>query len=846
MISNFETHQRIVSSCANEAELHSNWFTLLATAYFDVAAGEIQHERRGPKGIIDVKLVKNGRCQIAVELKSPDVTDLDSHFLQAHQYAFSFNYYRDGKVVHPLGILTNGKKAVVFDGSLPKAQALASKEVINLETSEGFEAFCKILARIHEGSLGHDRLHRAPYIDTRPAGILDDKLQEEFRVFLRKIWDVVEEPVLAFDYWVQLFLVAVLRDHGIIPNSVLKELERTGNIRGITVELNRLLNENFIPLNNEWSDLIWEIYGETGKFCTRLNLLHADTLGYAYESVLKQVHGDNANSTSVYTPQELAEELIAKLSPRVDDTVLDSAAGSGTLLCVAAELAWASVPKNLIDQEKLKRFFEEHLIAVDRDIYALKCCKAMLLCTFIKILDKDPQELGERWTLPKLGQIHHSNLFDAKLDKTVSLVVGNPPWGNIDAPNNRVGLRTQDRSMFRGSFRNIYSDDSDVCIYVVRYMLSGSMFRLSRDFRGGFLLKQQVLRNTSHEKFRTWAGEENFRFVDHGSRQRFPHSPASLVAECLIGVRQDSPFITKVSADQSNGAVLNEGLPISDLIVAANGFQPSNKGVYVSLAQRITSTTARERWVKALYPRAPSLVPVIWDSESAEEIMFVPRGVAFPHSIVRLTADERSELEGRAQVAADFPYSWRGCEKLEAYGEDLETPRIFMPREPARGERVRAAIDLEGSGIGTSGHSVWLKRPEVPDGLFRCLIAWVSSKYFMQQLEIAEINLRAHGFSFEPNEVNKLRVPDWVLTEQTLNWTNSVLEKGTVTAADYTALDALASQQGLTQLSASISEMRESRRQIEDLLAKAAEAKKSKKKKVAKKVQRKKVRSRRA
>lgn len=834
----------MVASCDNEAELHSNWFTLLASNYFNVGLGEIQHERRGPKGIVDVKLVKNGRCQVAVELKSPDVTNLDAHFLQAHQYAFSFNYYRDGKVVHPLGILTNGKKAFVFDGSLTKAQAFASKEVLDLETEDGFAALQLIFSKIASGNPGHDRLQRAPYVDTRPAGILDDKLQEEFRTFLKKIWDVVEEPVLAFDYWVQLFLVAVLRDNGIIPNSVLKELERTRNILGITGELNRLLNENFIPLNNEWSDLMWEIYGETGKFCTRLNLLHADTLGYAYEGVLKVVHGDSTQSTSVYTPQELAEEMIKKLEPRIVDCILDSASGSGTLLCVAAELAWSAVPKEKIEQEQLKKFFEEQLVAVDRDIYALKCCKAMLLCTFIKILDKDPSELNGKWSLPKLGQIYHSNLFDVRLNKTVSLVVGNPPWGNIDAPNNRVGLREGDRELFKTTYRNVYSDDSDICIYVIRHMLNGQMFRRADNFRAGFLIKQQVLRNTSHDLFRTWSTQENFRFIDHGSKQRFPHSPASLVAECFVGIRQDQPAVVRLNAADTNGVDLNSGMPVMDLIVAANGFQPSKKEVYVSLASRITDKDDRKEWVKALYPSAPSVVPVVWSARSAESIMLVPRGQKFPSSVVALTEAEKQSLKNRAQVAEKFPYSWRGCEKLEHYGAKLNNPRIFMPREPARGERVKAGIDLKGTGVGTSGHSVWLKRPEVPESLFKCLVAWVNSKYFMRQLEEAGINLRAHGFSFEPNEVRKLRVPSWVLTSEVHSWTNTVLTSGIVTAADYSTLDAFCGRSDLMPLSAEISEMMSARRKIEELLAKAAEAKETTKKKVAKKTKKKKTKKR--
>jgi hypothetical protein len=276
--------------------------------------------------------------------------------------------------------------------------------------------------------------------------------------------------------------------------------------------------------------------------------------------------------------------------------------------------------------------------------------------------------------------------------------------------------------------------------------------------------------------------------------------------------------------------VFNEGIPLSDLVVAAKGFEPSNKGVYLALANRIEKQEDKQKWIKALYPSAPSVTPVIWNCKSAKSILFVPRGTQFPSTLIRLTSDEKQALKERAQVAADYPFSWRGCEKLEFYGKQLKNPRIFMPREPAKGERVRAAIDLSGTGIGTSGHSIWLKRPEVPASLFKCLIAWINSKYFMQQIEVAEINLRAHGFSFEPNEVRKLRIPEWVLTEEVLTWVETVLANGIVTSSDFQTLDDFCTKAELTPLSAQVGEMMEARRKIEELLKKTASAKKSLKK----------------
>lgn len=801
----FDRHRQIVSSCVNEAELHSNWFTTLAACYFDLAKGEIQHERRGPKGIIDAKLVKGNRCRIAVELKSPEIEGLlESHFLQAHQYAFSFNFFKDGMVVHPLGILTNGKKAIVFDGSISKTPSEASKEVLDLSRPEDYEKLCSIFQRVANGELGHPRLHKPEFIDTRPVGVLDKQLQSELKTFHEKVLEIVEEPVLAFDYWVQLFLISVLRDHGIVPNAVLRELEQTANIRGITLELNRLLNENFIPLNNEWSDLMWQIYGETGRFCTRLNLLNADTLGFAYESILKIVHGSDANSTSVYTPEDLAIEMIERLTPNIDDVVIDSASGTGTLLCVVSEIAWKT--KNPWDDpDRFRRYFEDQIIAVDRDIYALKCCKAMLLCTFVKILDADPSELSASWSLPKLKHLYHTDLFDARINKSVTLAVGNPPWGNIDAPENRIGLKAEHRKLIKEDYRNVYSDDSDICIYVVRHMLAGSMFRLANGFRAGFLIKQQVLTNVSHTKFRQWANDQGMWFVDHGSTKRFPHSQASLVAECFFGVVK--------SVDAAKPISEPEGVRISDLVVSALGFQPSLKDVYISLANRITGSD-RTKWVKPMYPTVDRMKRVVWNSRSAEKIMFVPRGTAFPGDVVTLTANEKSSLKGRAQVAQKFPFSWRGCEKIESYGPALKNPRIYMPRDPATAERMVAGIDLSGSGIGTSGHTIWIKRDEVPLSIFKCLVAWLNSKSIMEQLEVCGVSRRAHGFTLTPSETRKLLAPEWVFTEEVRDWVDRVIQAGDVTAADLATLDDFAIRSDLTPLESDFEEMLETQEEL--------------------------------
>jgi len=789
---------RVLNSCENEAELHNNWFILLASDYFDVGLSEIQHERRGPGGIIDIRIMKESRCQIAVELKSPEKTEeLSKSFLQAHRYAFSFNYYKNGRIVYPLGILTNGKKAIIFDGSLERPLSELSKHTINLETEDGFHQLISIFENISKRNLGH-KLHRPELIDTRPIGVLDDVLQRDFKKFLKKMKGFLSDDLLAFDHWVQLFIIAVLRDCGIIPNDFLKSLQNEKNVSGISKELNRILNENFDPIDDKHADTIWEIYGDTGRFCTRLNLLPADTLGYAYESVLKEVHGDVANSTSVYTPEDLAFELISKLKPTIYDVVIDSAVGTGTLLCVTAEIVWKDEDKKNI-QKHLPSYFENNLIAVDRDSYALKCCKAMLLSTFVKILDIEPSELGSSWKLPKLKKVYHSNLFDFSTKDKVTMVIGNPPWGNIDAPNNRVGLTPKLRESIKKQNKAIYCDDSDMSIYIVKHMLDGKMFKVDKSLRAGFLIKQQTLRSSSHEKFRSWAKEMNLKFIDHGKAKRFPHSNASLVAECLFGVSEDSAFIINRISGTDVTNFENTGINLTDFIIPALGFQPSKKELYIKLAKRVDKQN-RKKWIKKVYPDAPNMRAFVWEPEKAKEILFVPNRVPFPDDVVTLSQKEKTLLKSRKQLAKNFPYSWRGCEKIDYYGTNLNVPRIFMPKEPAHCERLSLGYDAKGGGIATSGQAVWLKKNTTSEEEFLCILGWSHTKYFMRQLEEAKINLRAHGFCLNPKEVSKLFVPDWALTVEMLSIVEQILANTGASSKDYLQLDTLATRSDLNML----------------------------------------------
>jgi hypothetical protein len=517
------------------------------------------------------------------------------------------------------------------------------------------------------------------------------------------------------------------------------------------------------------------------SFPTRLNLLAADTLGFAYESVLHEV-SHALNRTSVYTPEDLAIEMISKLAPNRKDVIVDPSAGTGTMLCVASELAWRGFDVNKDDLGALSTFFEDNVIAIDKDRYAIKCCKAMLLSSYMKILNIEPSELGVFWQLPRIKYAIHSDLFDARVDKTVSLIVGNPPWGNIDAPNNPIGITVERRSFFKDTKRGhglIYHDDSDVSIYVVKQCMDQRIFKLAKGVRCGLLIKQQVLTTKANKPFMDWAVDFDLSFVDHGHEVRFRHSPVSRVAECLRGVKIEQ-----------KDAVTTETVALCDFIVAANGFQPSRKDVYVEIAEHNPSHSHN----KLLYPdKKENTSHLVWKQEDSQEIFFVANGTSFPKG-VKITKEQKDLLLSRACLCENYPLSWRGTEKRKFYGEQLETPRLFMPRMPAKNQRLHCCIDLLGEGVGTSGQSIWLKKDSCTLEQLLCICAWANSTSFETSLIQSGVTIRAHGYSLEPNEVAKIRVPKFIFNDGILKLAKRIIQKRNASEKDLQTLDVLCAE----------------------------------------------------
>ena len=156
-----------VKKSDNEATLKSNWFVRLMDVADENNVIRKEWEPLNQRGRKDVSLIIENRERCIVELKSPTLEDdLSNHFEQIYRYVFPSNYWRDGFSVPPLGILTNGKEAIVFDGSIENmADALQDADKFILDVA-GTEKLIKIINNIANGNLGCDK-HKPPRKDNR-------------------------------------------------------------------------------------------------------------------------------------------------------------------------------------------------------------------------------------------------------------------------------------------------------------------------------------------------------------------------------------------------------------------------------------------------------------------------------------------------------------------------------------------------------------------------------------------------------------------------------------------------------------------------------------------------------
>ena len=137
------------------------------------------------------------------------------------------------------------------------------------------------------------------------------------------------------------------------------------------------------------------------------------TLGHLYESMLKDMRDAAGDSGEFYTPRPLVRFIIAATDPRLGETVLDPACGTGGFLTEAFE----HLQKQCRTTEDHRRLQRDTLHGVEAKALPYLLCQMNLLLHGLEAPQIDPLNALRH----KLGEIGDGERVD--------IVVTNPPFG---------------------------------------------------------------------------------------------------------------------------------------------------------------------------------------------------------------------------------------------------------------------------------------------------------------------------------------------------------------------------------------------------------------------------------
>ena len=759
-----------VKKSDNEATLKSNWFVRLMDVADENNVIRKEWEPLNQRGRKDVSLIIENRERCIVELKSPTLEDdLSNHFEQIYRYVFPSNYWRDGFSVPPLGILTNGKEAIVFDGSIENmADALQDADKFILDVA-GTEKLIKIINNIANGNLGCDK-HKPPRKDN--INVVIDHLVEEMLGFYD--FFVKEKVAEPFEYMLQMYLVAILRDCGYIPTSKMALIKTTGNWEELTELLNVMFNSNFLPLNSGNSVVINKVYQDTRRFKCCLNRVPSDGLGMVYEKLLHKIARRQKNKkskTCFYTPSELIDDIINKIEPSLSDTILDPTCGSGAFLTGILNY-FAKTNPDFRSYEVIKTYIESNkLCGVDREIYACVVSQTMILATIANIIDFDPAHRDI--VLPKIDCIINEDIFVWQPKVKFSVIVGNLPWGAVDGKNKEAIINPliRDSIVLNKETFQSYSRNVDVsCILLERI----SKFIAKPQAKIGVLIKQQCLNSSDMHSFVTYAKDNSFKFWDYGDIQYF-ENPASLTAIAWKGIEQDEFILNKYVID---AAVTDDSDPlITSYGSLFQGFQSSSDPLFREIASEYPTLSC----IKETYPSLDSSEN-FYLRNSGEKIAFVRR-TAEKDYLAAINENEekctklklqtknidspesfRQRLAKRKQVCEKYPLAWRGQEGFESYSFNGNQRRIIFPRMFTYGKNMYAMLDEKGQKIPLTSHVVFIPKTTTEyDDLFS-ILAWFNCSFFKSELMEKKIPMLAKGgFRLGPKTLKKTRIPKYLM-----------------------------------------------------------------------------------
>ncbi|MFH0962397.1 MAG: N-6 DNA methylase [Planctomycetota bacterium] len=137
------------------------------------------------------------------------------------------------------------------------------------------------------------------------------------------------------------------------------------------------------------------------------------TLGHLYESMLKEMRDAAGENGEFYTPRPLVKFIVAVNHPRLGETILDPACGTGGFLAEAFE----HLKKNCKKAEDHRRLQRETLFGIEAKPLPYLLCQVNLLLHGLEAPNIDPLN-ALRFPLREIG------------DKDrVDIIMTNPPFG---------------------------------------------------------------------------------------------------------------------------------------------------------------------------------------------------------------------------------------------------------------------------------------------------------------------------------------------------------------------------------------------------------------------------------
>jgi type I restriction enzyme M protein len=137
------------------------------------------------------------------------------------------------------------------------------------------------------------------------------------------------------------------------------------------------------------------------------------TLGHLYESMLREMRDAAGDSGEFYTPRALVKFIVTVIDPRLGETVLDPAAGTGGFLVEAFEHLKNQAKK----AEDFTRLQKGTLYGVEAKPLPYLLCQMNLLLHGVEYPEIDPLN-ALRFTLREIGDRDR-----------VDVIITNPPFG---------------------------------------------------------------------------------------------------------------------------------------------------------------------------------------------------------------------------------------------------------------------------------------------------------------------------------------------------------------------------------------------------------------------------------